>query len=140
MKKIQVFLIIAFIQALVAMLGSLFFSEVLKLPPCILCWYQRICMYPLVPILLIGILRKDKKIAIYSLPMSLIGFIIALYHNLRYYDILPESIQFCQSGVSCTTKYILWFGFISIPLLSLAAFFVISVCLFLSMKFPYKKK
>lgn len=112
-------------QALVATLGSLYFSEVLKFPPCVLCWYQRICMYPLVLILGAGIVTNDKKVIWYSLPLAAIGWIIALYHNLLYYKILPESIAPCVNGVSCTTKFVEYFGFVTIPLLSWIAFSII---------------
>ncbi|WP_082321816.1 disulfide bond formation protein B [Variovorax paradoxus] len=37
----------AFLVAFASTLGSLFFSEVMKLEPCVLCWYQRIAMFPL---------------------------------------------------------------------------------------------
>lgn len=116
-------------QALVATLGSLYFSEVMHLPPCVLCWYQRIAMYPLVVILGVGLFLRERRIRLYALPLSLIGFGIALYHNLLYYGILPESIQPCTSGVSCTSRQIEWLGFITIPLLSLVAFSVISAAL-----------
>src|SRR6185503_8298121 len=102
MKKIVLY--IAFLQALIAMLGSLYFSNVLNFPPCILCWYQRICMYPMVLLLGIGIVRQDKKIYTYVLPLAVIGLVIGVYHNLLYYHILPESIAPCQQGISCTTK------------------------------------
>src|SRR3989344_5573951 len=72
-------LYIAWTQAFIAMAGSLFFSEVMKFPPCVLCWYQRICMYPLVVILTVGILRGDKKVYLYVLPLSISGLIIAIY-------------------------------------------------------------
>ena len=119
---------LAWLQATVAMLGSLYYSEVMKLPPCVLCWYQRILMYPLVLILLVGILRKDKQVVTYVLPLSIGGFLIAVYHNLLYYNILPESIKPCALGISCTTRYVEWFGFVTIPLQSLIAFTVISLC------------
>lgn len=125
----QNILYIAWIQALVAMLGSLFFSEIMHFPPCVLCWYQRIAMYPLVAILAGGILRKDKAIYLYVLPLSLIGLGISIYHNLLYYKILPESIAPCVNGVSCTTKFIEWFGFITIPFLSFVAFSIITICM-----------
>ena len=75
-------LYLAFLQALIATLGSLFFSEILKFPPCVLCWYQRIAMYPLVLILAMGILKKDKNLPLYVLPLSIIGMLIGVYHNL----------------------------------------------------------
>jgi disulfide bond formation protein DsbB len=84
-------------------------------------------MYPLVVILAIGIYLKDKKLPYYVLPLSTIGLIIAIYHNLLYYNILPESATPCLIGVSCTTKYIELFGFITIPFLSLIAFLIITI-------------
>jgi disulfide bond formation protein DsbB len=120
-----------FVFSLVAMLGSLYFSNVMLLPPCILCWYQRIAMYPLVLIAAIGIWKDDKNAVSYLLPLTLIGFGISIYHNLLYYQILPESIQPCMFGVSCTTKTIEWFGFITIPLLALVGFALITATLLL---------
>src|SRR5260221_12168949 len=115
-------LYVAFIQALTATLGSLYFSEIVHFPPCVLCWYQRICLYPLSIIIAVGIIKKDKNLPFYVLPLSLIGMLISIYHNLLYYNILPESVAPCVSGVSCTTKFIEWFGFITIPFLSFSAF------------------
>src|SRR5581483_1504895 len=121
---------VALIIALVATLGSLSFSELLHLPPCVLCWYQRILMYPLVVILVVSILRRDRASAAYVLPLSLLGVVVAMYHNLLYYHILPESISPCQVGISCTTRQIEWLGFITIPLLSLIAFSAITISMF----------
>ncbi len=122
-------LYIAWLQAIVAMAGSLFFSEILHFPPCVLCWYQRICMYPLVIILAVGIAKKDKNVAAYALPLSLIGLGISIYHNLLYYNIIPEALAPCTAGVSCTTKFIEYFGFITIPFLSMMGFLLINACL-----------
>lgn len=132
-------LYIAWIQSIVAMTGSLYFSEIRKFPPCVLCWYQRILMYPLVLIIAVGILRKDKNIPYYVLPMSLIGTGIALYHNLLYFNILPESMAPCVAGISCTTHFFAWFGFITIPLLSLTAFLIIDICMILFLKWKKLK-
>ncbi len=127
-------LYIAWTQALVATLGSLYFSEVMHFTPCMLCWYQRIAMYPQVLLLGAGIVKRDKNVIVYSLPLAVIGFLISIYHNLLYYKILPEAAAPCTAGVSCTTKFFAWFGFITIPFLSLTAFTVIIVCLVLFMK------
>lgn len=118
-------LFIAWFLAALATLGSLFFSEVMMFPPCILCWYQRICMYPLVVILLAGLFPFERKVVKFSLPLALIGWGIAVYHNLLYYKILPESAAPCVQGISCTTVQIQWLGFITIPFLSLMAFSLI---------------
>lgn len=120
---------LAWAQACIATFGSLYFSEVMRLPPCTLCWYQRILMYPLVLIIATGILRKDRGIHLYVLPVSVLGLTIAIYHNLLYYGIIPENIQPCTVGIPCTTIQIEWLGFITIPLMSLTAFLVTSTCM-----------
>lgn len=127
-------IMIAWAQALIATLGSLFFSLGMQLPPCDLCWYQRIAMYPLVVILAVGIWKKDRLALVYAWPFAIIGWLIAVYHNLLYYNILPEAAAPCKAGVSCTTKLIEFFGFVTIPLLSLLAFTVIIVCLLVEQK------
>mgnify|MGYP001823306149 CR=1 FL=1 len=102
---------------------SLFFSSVLEYEPCVLCWYQRICLFPMVFILAAGLFPNfDESVIKYSLPLSIAGGLTAFYHSLLYYGIIPESIQPCSQGVSCTEKYFELFGFVSIPMLSFFAF------------------
>ena len=120
---------LAWVTALVATAGSLFFSEVMQLPPCVLCWYQRIAMYPLVIIIGSGIIMRDGRMRNYALPVCLAGLAVSIYHNLLYYGIIPESLTPCTRGISCTSRQIEWFGFITIPLMSLAAFVGVGVCL-----------
>jgi disulfide bond formation protein DsbB len=120
----------AWMIALAGTVGSLFFSEVMQLPPCVLCWYQRIALYPLVLIIGAGIMMRDGgRLKYYALPLCLGGLAIAFYHNLLYYGLIPESITPCTEGVSCTSRQIEWLGFITIPLLSLASFVVTALCL-----------
>lgn len=123
----KIILYVAFAQVFLATLGSLIFSEMLKFPPCVLCWYQRICMYPLVIIFGVAILKKDKNFTYYAWPLIIIGWLISVYHNLLYYNILPEAAAPCIQGVSCTTKFIQWFGFVTIPFLSFSAFTILGV-------------
>ena len=120
---------LAWLVAATAMAGSLFFSEVMALPPCVLCWYQRIAMYPLVLILGASYLRQDGAHRAYGIPLTVSGLGIAVYHNLLYYKLIPQSITPCTSGVSCTSRQIEWFGFVTIPFLSLLAFTLILVLL-----------
>ena len=122
---------IAWIQALVATAGSLACSEVLHLTPCTLCWYQRIAMYPLVLLIGVGIVLGDRRLALYALPLSVTGLVIAAYHNLLYYGVIAEGITQCTLGVSCTEVQLELFGvpFLTIPTLSLIAFTVITVSL-----------
>lgn len=133
-RKQLTLLRLSFFVSLVAMFGSLFFSEVMRLPPCVLCWYQRICMFPLAVIFCTALLTNAKNSAIYSFVLSLIGLFISTYHNLLYYKIIPDSITPCSEGISCTSKQIEWLGFITIPFLSFFAFLVVCVCCFLILK------
>lgn len=129
-NKIWLYTFSSWFVALVATLGSLFFSEIMEFPPCILCWYQRIAMYPLVIILLVGALKEDKFTFHYSLPFVGIGWAISLYHNLLYYEIIPESASPCLEGISCSAIFLDWFNFIDIPLLSFVAFTIIGILSF----------
>jgi len=117
--------------ASVAALGSLFFSEVMGHPPCVLCWYQRICMYPLVLILPAALFPFDRGIVRYALPLSLLGVLTAGFHLLLVAGYIPESIKPCVQGVPCTEVQIEWFGFVTIPLLSGLSFLVITTLLIL---------
>ncbi|MDH4162894.1 MAG: disulfide oxidoreductase [Nitrospirota bacterium] len=124
-------LFLCWIVASVATLGSLFFSEVMGFAPCVLCWYQRICIYPLVLIFGVGLFSFDAGVVKYSLPLAITGWCIALYHTLLYQGVIPKSIQPCSEGVPCTEKYIELLGFLSIPLLSFLAFTAIIALLYL---------
>jgi disulfide bond formation protein DsbB len=122
-------LYLAWLVAIVAMSGSLYFSEVRAFVPCSLCWYQRIFMYPLVFILGIASFRQDKKIIPYVLPLSIIGGLIAFWHVLEE-NIPGLTIPVCNVGVPCTLKYVNYLGFITIPVMSLTAFTLITIILF----------
>lgn len=121
--------LIAWAASLAALLGSLYFSEIAHFPPCTLCWYQRIALYPLVFLIPVGIIRKDANLPYYILAITIPGAVVSLYHNLLYYNILPEAAAPCAIGVSCTTKFIEYFGFVTIPLMALVIFAVIIACM-----------
>lgn len=125
-------LYLAWSGSLVATLGSLYFSEIADFPPCVLCWYQRISMYPLVVILGFAIYLKNKAMILPALVLASIGWVISIYHNLLYYEILPEAAAPCIEGVSCTTKFIEWFGFVTIPFLSFSGFTLIIILLIIA--------
>ena len=120
---------VAWLIAAVSTLGALFLSEVMRLPPCVLCWYQRIFMFPLALILPIGLFPYDRKAVRYALPLAVPGGLIAIFHQLLIVGVIPESIKPCTQGVPCSEKVIEWFGWVTIPLLSLAAFSTIIVLL-----------
>ncbi len=125
----SVIIFLCFLVASVATLGSLFFSEIMQFVPCSMCWYQRIFMYPLVLMFLMSLLFPDDKIFKYAMTLVVVGLFFAIYHNLLMFDIIPESVVPCVQGVPCSTEYINWFGFITIPLLSLVAYVLLFLLL-----------
>ena len=130
---------LAFLQAWTATLGSLYFSEIKQLPPCQLCWYQRIFMYPIAILLGVAIMRRDKNVAYYVLPLSVFGALIAAYHYLlrmtSIFDTIPVS---CGAFGSCSEIQAVYLGFVTIPFLSLSAFVVISVAMIILIKAKQK--
>lgn len=126
-KLKETLLLLIWTQALVALLGSLFFSEVMGYTPCQLCWIQRIFMYPLVIIYGVAAIKKDMQIAIPGLILSGMGLFVSIYHYmLQKMPHLFHSDTLC-SDVPCNLQYINYFGFITIPFLAGAAFIVIFV-------------
>lgn len=122
----------AWVVAAVSTLGALFFGEVMQLPPCVLCWYQRIFMFPLAIMLPIGLSPFDRKVVRYALPLAVVGWLFAVFHLLLIAGVIPESIKPCTQGVPCSETVIEWFGFVTIPLLSILAFSTILALLFLT--------
>ncbi len=123
------YLKLALTVALTATLGSLFFSEIAGFTPCKLCWFERIFMYPQVVLLGIAMWKKDTKIWIYSLSLSIIGAFISFYHYLLQIGVLPEgSCDAVGRSVSCSKVFTMTFGYITIPLMAGTAF-VLLICL-----------
>lgn len=116
--------------ALTATLGSLFFSEYADFLPCRLCWFQRIAMYPLAVVLLVGALRRDVRVAVqYAFVLPIAGAAVSLYHLYIEANPSAESAGCRAGGASCATKWIEKFGYITIPWLALTAFAAIGVLL-----------
>lgn len=129
-------LYLAWATALAATLGSLYFSEVMLIEPCPLCWYQRILMYPLVVILAVGIIKKDKNLTLYALPFALLGMVIALYQTLLQEGFIAEAINTCTtSSISCADRQTVFYDFLTIPLLSFLGFAIITVSLIIYKKY-----
>ena len=124
----------AWIVVTIATLASLFFSEVMDVPVCALCWYQRIAMYPLVLILAVGLFPYDPRVVRYAGPLAGIGWLIALFQVLLVAGIIPENAQPCVQGIPCSETHISLLGFINIPMLSLFTFSLVGVLLFFSHK------
>jgi disulfide bond formation protein DsbB len=114
----------AWVVAALAMAGSLYFSEIAHYQPCVLCWYQRIAMYPLVLILGIAVFRRDLSIRLYAIPLAAIGAAISTYHY--FLEWFPEiDTGACTVGIPCTQVWFREFGFVSLPLLALLAFLLV---------------
>lgn len=122
---------LSWLLALIATLGSLYFSEIMHFIPCKLCWYQRILMYPLVVILGIASVRRDYRLTIYVLPLTIWGACISVYHVLLQSGVFHESATSC-GPIPCDVDYLNWLGFITIPMLAGAAFILITILQYLT--------
>jgi disulfide bond formation protein DsbB len=124
---------LAFLVAAVATGGSLFFSEVAHFVPCELCWFQRICMYPLSITTLLMALADDRRAARYLLPLPLVGAGLSTYHLLVENGVVKQE-QACLFSApgGCATKWINEFGFVTIPTLALTGFVLVFAALLFS--------
>ncbi|MGN7454195.1 disulfide oxidoreductase [Paenibacillus pasadenensis] len=125
----QYTLYMAWMVAVVATLGSLYFSEIRGFIPCELCWYQRILMYPLSLILGIAAFYDEYKIKKYVLPLSIMGIFVSSFHYMEQKIPGFAAIKPCTQGVPCNVQYINWFGFVTIPFLALSGFILITLIL-----------
>lgn len=128
----HIILWLAFILALFSVGGSLYFSNIAGYVPCHLCWWQRIAIYPQLILFGIALRYGNYKVYRYSLPLLAIGWLISAYHNFLYYNVNffnPNTtfLPCVTTGESCTTRYVEWFGFITIPLMSLLALTVMII-------------
>jgi len=123
------FVYVAWVIASSGTLGSIFLGEVMGLPICSLCWYQRIALYPLVVLLPVAILLRDTRFDFYVMPFALAGFSVALYHNLLYYRLIERPLTPCATDVPCTARQLELFGFVTIPLMALVTFALILLLL-----------
>lgn len=118
---------LAFIVAAGATVGSLWFSEVAGFVPCRLCWFQRIAMYPLVPILLVAAVRSDRRVGWYVIPTAAIGAALAGWHYLIEWRPSLEGGVCSSSGPSCADIWFREFGFVTLPFMALVGFLSIIV-------------
>ena len=113
--------LISFLATLSAIAGSLFYSNIIGFDPCVLCWWQRIFMYPQFIIFAMAVIKRRSDIFLYTLPLSVIGALIAIYQILLPY-IESYGLGCGATTVSCTKLYINAFGYITIPVMSLTIF------------------
>jgi disulfide bond formation protein DsbB len=115
---------VAFVAALSAMLGSLYLSEIVGFEPCELCWFQRIAMYPLVIVLGVALLRRDLDVWKTALPIAGIGAAISIYHVMIQWRPALE-LKECTGAVPCSARYVMVWGFVSIPVMAGGVFLLI---------------
>lgn len=133
-ERVWLMLFLAWSIALFSTLAVLFIGEIMGQKPCVLCWYQRAFMFPLAVLLAVACYLSDARAWIYALPLALFGWGFATYHTLLVAGVIPESLQPCTEGVSCTGDDMMIFSVVPIPLLAVGAFSAIIVLLLLIRK------
>ncbi len=118
--------------AAVAMVGSLYYSEVAGYTPCELCWYQRICMYPLVAVLAIALIRRDRAGGLYALPLTVVGLGLSIYHYRLQLSGGESSV--CDASAPCTFRWVDTFGFVTIPFMAACGFLGVAGLALLSLR------
>lgn len=121
---------LAWVVVTIATAVSLFFSKVMGVPVCELCWYQRIAMYPLVLILALSLFPYNPGVIRIAGALVAVGWLIALFHVLLVAGFIPENAQPCVQGIPCSETHISLLGFLNIPTLSLLIFSLIGTLLF----------
>jgi disulfide bond formation protein DsbB len=129
MTRSWTLLVLAWLVATAATLGALFLGEVMGMTPCVLCWYQRIFMFPISIVLAIACFTDDRRGAIYALALALGGLAVAAYHTLLVADLIPKAWVPCSAGVSCADQKLDILNGVQIPWLSLAAFIALAILL-----------
>jgi len=129
MTRPWTWLLLAWLVATVATLGSIFLGEVMGMTPCVLCWYQRIFMFPLAIVLGMAAYLDDRRGAVYALALAFGGLAMAIYHSLLIADLIPKAWVPCSAGVSCADQKLEILNGVQIPWLSLAAFMALACLL-----------
>ena len=127
-----VMLPLALAIATVSTAGSLYYSEVAGHVPCEMCWYQRICMYALVPVLVVALVRRDRRGGWYGLPLALAGLGLSIYHYQL--QVFPGQGSTCDASAPCTYQWVDSFGFVSIPFMAGSGFVGVAGLLLLSLR------
>lgn len=133
-ERIWQMLFLSWLVALFSTLAVLFIGEIMGQEPCVLCWYQRAFMFPLAVVLGVACFRSDAGIWRYALPLAVFGWAFAAYHTLLVAGVIPQALEPCGAGTSCTSDDMMIFRVVPIPLLSVGAFSAIAVLLWLIRK------
>ncbi|MCP5510223.1 MAG: disulfide bond formation protein B [Chlamydiales bacterium] len=131
-------LYLAWLLSLIGTLGSLYVSQIMGYEPCHLCWFQRICLFPLAIILGFACWDRFKGIARYIVWLPILGFFLALCQTLMQEIPAIESMPLCGGGQDCEVPAFTFFGWLTFPMLSLANFTLISLLLIFYVKYRPK--
>lgn len=110
---------LGFALSLGVVFGSLFYSNVMNFEPCVLCWWQRIALYPLLPIFAVALFKRDRGVFKYVLPLSLVAAVISIYHSYIQWGGSP--LIPCDAEGSCSKLFVYEFGYVTIPTMVLSA-------------------
>lgn len=127
-------LLCAWLVSIMATGSAVFIGEVMGMTPCVLCWYQRIAMFPIALVLGMSLYAEDRRGAVYALPMALTGLVIAGYHSLLVAGLVPQAWIPCSAGVSCANQKLSIFWGLELPWLSFASFTAIAAFLFVYLR------
>lgn len=128
---------LALAVATVATVGSLYYSEVAGYPPCELCWYQRIGMYPLVPVLAMGLWRGGRAAGWYALPLAVAGLGVSAYHYQL--QLSGGQSSSCDPSAPCSFQWVDALGFASIPFMAGCGFAAIAGLALLSIRSDHER-
>lgn len=128
-------LLVAFVVSLLAVVGSLIYSDVIGYEPCKLCWFQRIFMYPQVILMGLALWRRDQWMKVYGFILSVVGALVAAFHYTGQLGLTPLPCSAVGYSASCAERFVMEFGYITIPMMALSAFLLIAAALSLSVKF-----
>ena len=123
---------LALAVAAVSTAGSLYYSEIAGYVPCDMCWYQRICMYALVPVLAVAAVRRDPRGGWYALPLAFGGLALSVYHYQL--QMFPDQGSTCDASAPCTYQWVDVFGFVSIPFMAGCGFIGVAGLAVLSLR------
>ena len=133
-QKEWLLLFVAWAISLVATASALFIGEVMGKMPCVLCWYQRIAMFPLVVVLGVGLLKHDRGMVLSGLVLAVAGWLVAGYHTMLYWRWIEPAVTPCGEGPSCTQAVLEVMGFLDLPMLSWLSFSAIVASLLFTLK------
>lgn len=125
-------LAVAALLPIMAFFMSLWYSEIIGLPVCVLCWFGRVFMYPLAVVLPIAAYRRDVSIVPYALALSVAGMLVTGYHHFYQVGLAPGALCDALAGGSdCMTRYVFELGFVTMPLMGFTLFAAVTLLLWI---------